>query len=173
MKFKNTPVIRTERLSLRSIEEKDREEMLDLLTDPVIAQTYLMPDFASREDAIPLFERFRELSVQEDRFVYGVCLEDRVIGWVNDVSAGDGVVELGYVIDPAHHNKGYATEMLQAAMQEVFASGFSVLKTGAFEENIASIRVMEKNGMHRIEEEEYLEYRGKKHRCVYYIKEAG
>ena len=172
MKFKNTPVITTKRLCLRAIEEKDQAEMLELFMNPVIAKTYLMPDFASKEDAIPLFERFRELSVSDDRFVYGICLNDKVIGWVNDVSAEGSVVELGYVIDPAHHNQGYATEMLQAAMVEVFASGYTVVKTGAFEDNTASIRVMEKNGMQRIEEEEYLEYRGKKHRCVYYIKES-
>ena len=37
-----------------------------------------------------------------------------------------------------------------------------------FEENIASKRVMEKCGMIPIGKEEYIEYRGVVHRCVYY-----
>ncbi len=45
---------------------------------------------------------------------------------------------------------------------------FTVVKTGAFTENIASIRVMEKCGMRRFDETEEIEYRGKNHTCVYY-----
>ena len=43
-----------------------------------------------------------------------------------------------------------------------------MVKAGAFEENLASMRVMEKSGMHRIQQEDTIEYRGKVHRCFNY-----
>ena len=39
---------------------------------------------------------------------------------------------------------------------------------GAFEENKASMRVMEKAGMTRITLEEDINYRGASHHCLYY-----
>lgn len=49
-------------------------------------------------------------------------------------------------------------------------SGYQSVKAGAFEENLVSIRVMEKCGMISIEQEDIIEYRGKKYRCIYYKK---
>ena len=45
--------------------------------------------------------------------------------------------------------------------------GYTYLKSGYFEENAASRRVMEECGMKPAEEEETLEYRGKTHRCFF------
>ena len=58
--------------------------------------------------------------------------------------------------------------MLTEVIKELFAMGFTVVKAGAFEENPASMRVMEKSGMHRIQQEDTIEYRGKVHRCINY-----
>ena len=67
-------------------------------------------------------------------------------------------------------NKGFATETLSACIDLIFQSGFKTVKAGAFEENFASQRVMQKCGMTLTGEEEQIEYRGEIHRCVYYQK---
>jgi len=54
----------------------------------------------------------------------------------------------------------------------MFARGFSEVLAGAFEENLASMRIMEKSGMTRIEKTDEIEYRGKVHQCVYYSKKC-
>ena len=46
--------------------------------------------------------------------------------------------------------------------------GFDCVRTGYFEENTASGRVMQKCGMHKIDLEEEIEYRGISHHCLYY-----
>jgi RimJ/RimL family protein N-acetyltransferase len=93
-----------------------------------------------------------------------------LVGFLNDVEIENGAIELGYVIHPRFQGNGYATEALGIAIGELFHLGFQAVITGAFRQNAASIRVMEKNGMTRIEKTEPIEYRGKTHICVYYTK---
>ena len=166
------PRIHTSRLCLRPFTQADADAVTDLLTHPDVGKTYMVPDFASREEAEPLFRRLLELSLGNDRFVYGIYYGDVPVGMLNDVGVENGCVELGYAIHPAYWNRGFATEALEAAMDTLFRMGFHTVITGAFEENIPSIRVMEKCGMTRIAQNEDIEYRGSLHHCVYFEKKA-
>lgn len=161
-------VIQTERLQLRSFEEKDLDAAIRIFVNDEVKQTYMLPDFSDREAAQKLFERLRQLSLEKDRFVYGIYRDETLVGFMNDVERKDTTIELGYVIHPDHKSRGYATEALRAAIEELFGIGYTVVKTGAFQQNAASIRVMQKSGMILTDETEELEYRGKTHTCVYY-----
>ena len=169
-KLKPNAVIRTPRLILREIADEDKEDMLAILTNEEVGKTFMLPVFACQEEAIPLFEKIKGLSAQNTRFVYGISLNEKLIGFINDVEIEDGRVELGYVIHPDYQNKGYATETLAAAIEALFQAGISTVETGAFEENLASMRVMEKCGMHPVSRTDSIEYRGETHACVYYQK---
>ena len=159
-------------LKLRFFGQADQPRMLEILTDTTVNQTYMLPDFACKNDAIPLFERLMKISQDEKRYVRCVDLGGACIGFLNDVEIKDGKIEIGYVIHPKYHGKGYMTAALQLAIRELFSLGYETIVCGAFEENPASIRVMEKNGMMRIAYTEVIPYRGKDHNCVYYeIKE--
>ena len=168
MKFINREKVLTKRLTLRPIEETDFDNLIDIFFSEEVKKTFMLPDFSSREDALKLANRFRDLSRDNTRFVYGICLDNRLIGFVNDVFIGENLVELGYVISPSFKNNGYATEALSTCIKEIFESGFTTVKTGAFEENLASQRVMQKCGMALLDEQEQIEYRGKTHNCIYY-----
>ena len=178
MTVKTTPVINTARLCLHAFSEEDAESMIALLTNSEVIKTYMVPDFKSHSEEVRMFKRFQELSDSNEHFVYGVYLEEKLIGFINDVEIklpsnekkddGRAEIELGYVIDPSYKNQGFATEVLAAAIKELFAAGFSVVRTDAFEENTASMRVMEKCGMVRLEQQEEIKYRGKLHRCFLY-----
>jgi RimJ/RimL family protein N-acetyltransferase len=57
---------------------------------------------------------------------------------------------LGYLVDPAHHGRGYATELVRAALDLAFGDlGLRRVTAGCFADNIGSWRVMEKAGMRR------------------------
>ena len=170
MKLKNKEKIKTARLTLRSFYDCDAEDMIAMLTDSEIKKTYMIPDLDDREKQMKLFTRFKDLSLTDGHFVCAICNENKLVGFMNDVEIGDDFVELGYVISPEYKGRGYATEALSAAIDELFEIGFACVRTGAFEENGASIRVMEKSGMTRIDQVDFIEYRGKNHRCVYYEK---
>ena len=101
------------RLILQTIADKDEDAMLDLLTDPIVGKTYMIPEFPERAAARPLFEKIKGLSASE-KFVYGVYLDDTLIGFVNEVEIQGKTIELGYAYLPQYHNQGYATEVLLA-----------------------------------------------------------
>ncbi len=161
-------LIKTERLTLKPFEPEDKTALSEILLNEEIKKTYMIPDFENTEALDKMVNRFTELSRSDSRFVRGIYLKKALIGFVNDVGIDGGEIELGYVIHPAHWGRGYATEMLKAVLKLLCESGFSVIKTGAFSENPASIRVMEKSGMVRCAQTDELEYRGKKHVCVYF-----
>lgn len=164
------PMIPTRRLQLRSFDEKDADAAIRILTDEEVKKTYMVPDFPDRAAAQKLFDRLLQLSLEKDRIVYGIYSGNILVGFLNDVERKDTEIELGYVIHPEHQNQGYATEALRAAIEELFRIGYDVVKTGAFQENAASIRVMQKSGMALMDLTEELEYRGEKHICIYYAK---
>ena len=157
-------------ITLRPFTPEDEYIMLDILTDSSIKQTYMLPDFNNKQDALPLFRKLLTLSADETHFIRGICLNNSVIGFVNDVKAENKVIELGYVIHPKYQSKGYMSMALGLAICELFTGGYQEVIAGAFAENIASLRVMEHVGMQRMTKTEEIEYRGKIHCCVYYSK---
>lgn len=158
----------TKRLLLRPYEETDRESFVRILRNKEISSTFMLPDFVDDAAAEALFRKLLILSHQKDRFERAICLENNLIGFLNDVEIKDGSIELGYVIHPDYQNQGYATEALTAAIGELFRQGYSTVRAGYFSENIASGRVMEKSGMHPISRVDTIEYRGFAHQCSYY-----
>ena len=160
--------IRTDRLLLRIIRESDAEDLLAILRDDRVAKTFMLPDLTDRETALKLARRYQLLSEDPSRFVMAISLEDKLIGLVNEVDKTEDTMEIGYVIHPEYWNRGYATEMLRAVIETLFARGWKKVRAGYFEENPASGRVMEKAGMKPIGYTDEVEYRGVMHRCLYY-----
>ena len=57
---------------------------------------------------------------------------------------------LGYLVDPGHAGRGYATAISRALLELAFAElGLHRVTAGCFADNVASWRVMEKLGMRR------------------------
>ena len=160
-------VISTDRLVLRPFNDSDREEASAIFLDTEISKTYMLPTFPDIAAVNALFGRLKTLSEAEDRFVYAVALDDRLIGFLNEVDISGSAVEVGYVIARPEWNKGYATEALKAVIEELFRLGFTAVRAGYFEGNAASRRVMEKAGMIPTGEYDKIEYRGETHRCPY------
>lgn len=158
------------RLTLRPFRRRDLDAFRAICQDLRVCRTYMLPDL-DEEGVQKLLDRMVSLSADRDRYVVAVCLEDQLIGWINDTEMTDLTVELGWAFHPDHWGKGYATEAVLGAMEQLKDEGFSKVYAGAFAENPASIRVMQKTGMRRLERTEDLEYRGTVHHCVYYEKE--
>lgn len=163
--------IKTERLELKPITDNDRLPVIALLTNDIVKKTYMVPDLETKEAEEKLFLRLRDLSMSDSFYQVGVFLDNELIGIAHEVERQADKIELGYAILPFYHNQGYGTEMLNALIEKMFADGFLRVIAGAFEENGASIRVMEKCGMRRLEKRDRIEYRGKTHQCIYYVKD--
>lgn len=153
---------------IRPLTLSDEAPILDLLTNDRIKQTYMLPDYDRREDALPLFRRLVALSEDPARFVRGMEENGQLVGFLNDVEIENGTIELGYVVHPRHWGQGCASTALKLAINHLFCRGYHQVTAGAFAENPASLRVMEKAGMTRLTKTDEIEYRGKIHVCVYY-----
>ena len=158
----------TDRLVLKTIEEKDKKDLLEIVKNPLVKKSYMLPDLTSEEEEEKLFQRLKNSTLNKERFVYGVYSENKIIGFINEVSLEEEVIELGYFIDPKEWNKGYATETLKVAIDELFRMGIKAVQAAHFESNPASGRVMQKAGMYSIDKTEIVEYRNAHHRCLYY-----
>ena len=160
--------IKTSRLTLGAIRECDFESLTAIMKNEEVGKTYMVPDLPTREAEMKLFTRIRELSERNDRYVFGIFLEDKLIGLLNDTEISGKTIEVGYAFHPDYWGKGYATEALSAAIPYLFSAGFDEVIAGAFECNPASLRVMEKSGMKKSNLQGSVEYRGVTHKCVYY-----
>ena len=138
--------IKTKRLEIMPFRTKDFPDLGKLLTDSRIKEFYMIPDFETVTALNGLIQKIVQNSRSDLQFERGIFLDDRLIGFVNEVERKDRSIELGYVIHPDYWGSGYATEMLKAVIEMLLEAGFSQIITGAFEENTASIRVMEKAG---------------------------
>ena len=162
-------MITTKRLVLKYFSDEDQENMISMLMNKKIKLTYMIPDFKDKNEALSLFKKLQERSNSGNYYDFGIYKDNKIIGWINEVYRDTDKIEFGYVIDPDHHNNGYATEVLEAIIKYTFLnSTINEVIAGAFEHNIPSIRVLEKCGMNRIDKEEDIIYRNKSHHCIYY-----
>ena len=155
---------------LRTIVPEDQERMLDILTSEEVTKTYMLPEYAQREDAVPLYHRLMEMCRDTGSYIRAIANEDGLAGFLNSVDIQDKTIELGYVIHPNFQGKGYMTEALLLAINELFSLGYEEILTGAFSDNTPSIRVMEKCGMTKHSKTDEIQYRGTTRTCVYYRK---
>lgn len=161
-------IIITPRLILKRMTCQDVVEGVRIYRDARVNKTYMFPDL-TEDAAKKLHDRLCLLSSDDRRYIRGIYLNNRMVGFINDPEITDTCIELGWVVAPEYQNRGIATEAVTHAIKDLFHRGYQEVTAGAFEENPASIRVMVKSGMKLIDRTEEIEYRGKTHRCVFYV----
>ena len=154
-------------MKLRAFPESDWPRLAMLATSTEVNKTYRLPDFESPEKARPLFDRLMAMSCDATRYVRAMEENGEFVGFCNDVERDGDAVEIGYAMCPDIWGRGYCTEALKLAIADLFEMGFHQVVAGAFVENPASLRVMEKAGMTPIEKVDEIDYRGRTHTCVY------
>ena len=160
--------IHTARLTLGSLREVDKAALTALFRHDAVKETYMVPDPLDDAMAERLFARILALSQDDTRCVFGIFLDGALIGVLNDTEIEGGTIEMGYALHPDHWNCGYMSEAFAAVIDYLRTRGFATVTAGAFEENTASLRVMQKCGMTRLDKTDEIEYRGEKHICIYY-----
>ena len=159
---------KTNRLVVKPFSPEDETDAIAIFTSERVKKTYMLPDFSDQREAAALFNRLQKLSVTPERYVCGIYYDNPLIGLINETDVQTDTIELGYALHPDFWGNGFATEALTGAIDWLFCEGFSTVLCGAFSENRASMRVMEKSGMHLTAQQEEIEYRGKLHQCIYY-----
>jgi [ribosomal protein S5]-alanine N-acetyltransferase len=146
---KTAPVLSTQRLRLRPMEDRDLDALCTFWCDAENVKYFLKP--ATREEVAA---RIRTNQGRYREFGYGrwaVTLPDgQVIGdcgliW-QDVDARKRL-EVGYVFRKDQWGKGFATEAARACVEFAFALGEPEVIALIRPENTPSIRVAERLGM--------------------------
>ncbi len=148
---------RTERLELRPPHDADLDAVLAWRNHPDVTRWLLHTEV----DPAAYRDLWRS-GADDPRDHSVVAVADGAVVGTLSVEVGDGMGQghespargsegsLGYLLDPAHHGRGYATEMVRAALDLAFGDlGLHRVTAGCFADNVASWRVMEKAGMRR------------------------
>lgn len=151
--FKNLPTLETERLKIRLIKEDDIYDLFEYCSDDDVTR-YLT------------FDTYKSLDEAKERIQY--CLENyknidgpilwaieykqdsKLIGSIDFVkwNIEHKVGEIGYALNKKYWNKGIMTEALKAVLKFGFEKmELNRIEINCDERNIASAKVMEKNGL--------------------------
>lgn len=146
-------MLTTERLLLRRWKLSDREPFAAINADPKAMQYF--PEVLSREESDQLIER---IETHFDNHGFGLfaaelLAEKQLIGFIGlHVSTFQAhftpAIEIGWRLDPAHWNKGLATEGSKEIIRLAFdRHKLDELVSFTVPENVATRQVMEKLGM--------------------------
>ena len=128
-------------------------------------------EFYNPENFKKIHETLLEEQVNEDSYFYLIKDSERsIVGRINlvDIEKSDKIGYLGYRVGQAHTGKGIANKALKLLIETVTGK-VKQIKAKTTTNNIASQRVLEKNGFERIESSEEFEMNGKMLKFVYYI----
>lgn len=159
--------VKTARLTLSPLEESDLEDLIDILANENVSKTYMICDLYTDADRKKLYDRLCRFIADSESILYGIRKNGALIGFIHDMEIDRDSIEMGYVLSFEHWNNGYMTEAFKAMIKILFECGFGSVIAGYFEENTASMRVMEKCGMSPMGKTEDVEYRGAVHKVFY------
>lgn len=148
-------IIETERLILRTWEEKDIEPMVAIDQDPKVCE--FLPSIGNRAATEGGIQRIIEHYNQHGFSLYAVQLKatGEFIGWLGLMIPSFEAdfmpaVEIGWRLSSKHWGQGYATEGAKAVLNYAFDNlGLKEIVSFTVPSNVRSIRVMEKIGMTR------------------------
>ncbi len=148
--FSNIPTLRTERLVLRKMKVSDAPDMYEYSRLPEVTKYLTWRPHQSLSYTEDYLRYISTRYATGDFYDWAVTLDGKMIGTCGFTrfDLQNNSAEIGYVLNPAYHGQGYATE----AAREVMRFGFNVLRLHRIEArhmlgNNASHRVMQKLGM--------------------------
>ncbi|SMF87098.1 ribosomal-protein-alanine N-acetyltransferase [Paenibacillus uliginis N3/975] len=143
------PILETERLILRLVEDRDAEQLYEILSDAEVAKFDYFYPVTSKEQVLKFIERYKKEIEENEEITWGIILKEtnKLIGTCCLGSFDEGARrgELGYDIAQVKWGKGYATEALEA----VIDYGFDIMNLNRIEATItpgndASVKVLSK-----------------------------
>lgn len=148
---KETIKIETERLILRKFKIDDYQAMYNnWASDELVAKNVGWPKHENPMDTKNLVQMWINEYKEENIFNWIIDLKGQgPIGSITVVrkDLNNRVCEIGYNIGRKYWNQGYATEAIKFVLDYLFKIDlFDTITAEFFEHNIASFRVLEKNG---------------------------
>jgi RimJ/RimL family protein N-acetyltransferase len=161
-------VLETERLLLRHLTESDADALLHMESDPDVLR-YVgrkpLPDAEAYRHKIqsvylPIYDRpggygaWAIIEKASGEFIGAGNLRPGLeANSAAEMGYGPDDVELGFGLRKPSWGKGYATEVARALVRMAFSElGAAAVVASVTDENVASVRVLEKAGLRRVGE---------------------
>ena len=150
--FSNIPTIRTERLTLRALRELDAEDMFEYAKDPAVTRHLLWSEHKNLAFTKEYLAYVESRYALGDFYDWAITLTSsgKMIGTCGftRIDTVNNAAEIGYVLSPAYHHMGIATEAASAVMKFGFETlSLHRIEAKFMEGNNASRAVMERLGM--------------------------
>ncbi len=133
-----------EEVELRTLEKDDAERLRDIANHPEVRK-YIgvrAPLNLLREEKL-----IEEETENDEHLMFAIHTGGEIIGSISLKKIEPQVAELGIMIDPGHHGKGYGTEASRMLVEHAFKQlNHHKLYAWVFETNQKSARVWEKLG---------------------------
>jgi RimJ/RimL family protein N-acetyltransferase len=144
-------VIRTERLRLRRLEQRDFDELFSLFQDPLVMRYY--PALKSHVETQAWLDRVFAAYASHGHGLFAVERESDgaflgQCGLMPQIVDGEALIEIGYLFKSKHWHRGYAAESAIGCREFGFGElGLATLISLVRPENKPSRAVAERNGM--------------------------
>ena len=143
--------IETERLVLKKLVQADKERLVSLIGDFRVSKTLSKVPYPYTLDDADEWLKI----VDNEEFNLNIFLNDDLIGGIGLTPAEDDFYELGYWLGVEYWGQGYATESVMELLNYAKSNTpCEKFKANVFKENVASAKVLEKNGFKRVEDRE-------------------
>lgn len=157
----------TENLVLRRYKPEDAEQLYEYFgTDPDMYKYSGWNPYASLEMAKDTVQKFIDSYDKDDMFDYEhaagsdsesdrdityswvMDVDDVVVGTIGAYDYDAGRIEVGYSVSKGWQGRGFATEALKEVLKYLTENeGISIVTAWCADENIGSVKVLERSGM--------------------------
>lgn len=155
----------TKRLLLRKLREDDSSSIFNSwASDPEVTKYLQWDPHESIEDTKKILAIWLNEYDDPKTYRWGIALKDsgELIGAIDVVGySKDQAPIIGYCLARKYWNNGYMTEAFKAVVDFLFDEGFTSIRICAIRENIASNKVILKNGFTLFRQEDY-DHKGNK-----------
>ena len=143
--------IETERLVLKKLVQADKERLVSLIGDFQVSKTLSNVPYPYTPDDADKWLKI----VGNEEFNLNIFLNDDLIGGVGLTPIEDDFCELGYWLGVEYWGQGYATESVRGLLSYAKTNTpYEKFKANVYKENVASAKVLEKNGFKGLEDRE-------------------
>lgn len=151
MHFTPFPALETNRLMLRQVAEADAAEIYFLRSDPGVMAYIDRPPAQSIDEAYRFIRMILGLESAGEGITWAITLkgDPRLVGTICywNIKMENYRAEIGYVLHPEQQGRGIMQEAAAAVLGYGFgAMGLHSVEAHVNPHNLASIRVLERNG---------------------------
>lgn len=146
------PVLKSERLTMKSLSHSDAEALVSYRSDPEVARYQSFSPETVEEARRFIAENTAFFNQEDCWFQMGIYLDEELIGdiGIHFIGPENSQCEIGYTLSRSAQGKGYAAEAVSAVLCFLFAQlGKHRVTAGLDPRNVSSIKLLERLGFRR------------------------